>query len=141
MRVAAALLCDAASVREGLVHVLGGGLNLLRRHAFPASLGVTLVFVPEVPEDEATNNHKVTVRVRERGGTEEVARVDGEWAPDSDPEHADLPSYVPLVIPLNQVAVPQPGAYELVLELDEEEVAVITFKVLAASGGDAKPPA
>jgi hypothetical protein len=34
-----ALLCDAATVRENVLHILGGGLGQLWRDVYPARLG------------------------------------------------------------------------------------------------------
>ena len=38
MQVVTALLCDYASVREGLLNILGGGVNRLWRAELPAPL-------------------------------------------------------------------------------------------------------
>ena len=45
MRIDTALLCDAATERDGLLNVLGGGITVATRPEFPAPLGMTLALV------------------------------------------------------------------------------------------------
>lgn len=52
MRVSSALVCDAATVREGLLHILGGGITRLWREQLPAPLGVTIALMIAVGHEE-----------------------------------------------------------------------------------------
>ncbi len=62
MRIDCALLCDAATVREGLLHVLGGGIAHAVRPSFPAPAAMSLAVHVWVTQDEATGDHVLAVR-------------------------------------------------------------------------------
>ena len=61
MELKAAIICDAASVREGLLHVLGGGITRIWRQDLPAALGVALAVIVDLPPDVMFDPHEVTV--------------------------------------------------------------------------------
>ena len=42
MRVDTCLLCEAASVHEGLLNILGGGVTVVTRPEYPSELGLSL---------------------------------------------------------------------------------------------------
>jgi hypothetical protein len=52
VRITSALLCDAASVREGLLHLIGGGISRMWRAELPATFGVTVAVVIEIDRTE-----------------------------------------------------------------------------------------
>ena len=59
MEIQAAILCDSATVREGLLHVLGGGINRLYRSELPAPLGVALALLVAFEPEEVDQLHEV----------------------------------------------------------------------------------
>jgi hypothetical protein len=119
VRIDTALLCDAATVREGLLHVLGGGVTRAGRPAWPAPLALTLALRILVHPTEAGQPHQLVVRLQGADG-QEVARVDIEFAVNDDGtlepgEHASLPLPIPMP---EQVQLPEPGRYSFEILID-----------------------
>jgi len=118
-----ALLCDAVTVREGLLHVLGGGANTLWREAYPAPLGVDLGLLLTLHPSEATEAHHVRIILQDEDG-KVVAQLDAEFTinqPATEP--AVRPGqmlYVPLAIPLRNVPIPNAGSYSVELLVDKQ---------------------
>lgn len=112
MDITAALLCDFAQVREGLLFVSSGGVTRVMRPEYPAPLGVVLALVVDLDPDEHDQQHRVRVRVIDShdevfwDGTAElgVGQVDAETG-----EHLALP----LVVDLRPVALPADGLYRI----------------------------
>ena len=78
MNVGTALLCDFASVRDGLLFVVGGGVTRLWREEFPAPMGVCLALVFEVHQMEAPHPHQIDVRIVGVDGAQ-IARIEGAF--------------------------------------------------------------
>ena len=58
-----------------------------------------------------------------------LARVEGSWEWTGSPKDDRLPSYLPIVIGLNQFSVEEPGYYEVAIEVEEVETRVLPFHV------------
>jgi uncharacterized protein DUF6941 len=114
-----AFLCDAATVREGLLNVLAGGITRTGRTEFPAALNLTLALRILLHPTEADDPHKLVVRLQGADG-QEAARVDIEFGV-SDPGNLE-PGEVfslPLPIPMPpEVQLPAPGRYSFELLID-----------------------
>lgn len=143
MRVQA-LLCDAASVREGLIHILGGGVTRLWRQSFPAAIDCDLALMIIMEQVEIQDRHRLRVIVQGADG-QPVASLDGEFSAsrnDSAPAGpgAHQPGevvFLPLVIPLRGAAVPSPGAYSIEILVDSQHQQSLP---LVAAPTDQKPP-
>lgn len=119
MRIDCALLCDAVSVREGLLHILGGGVTRAGRTEFPGPLGLCLALRVLIHPTEAEKPHQLQVKLLNADG-QPVAGVDVEFGLEDtgalEPgEHASLP--IPLVFP-PEVQLPEPGTYSFELLID-----------------------
>lgn len=119
MRIDCALLCDAATVREGLLHVLGGGVTRVTRPEFPSPLGLTLALRILIHPTEADRQHTLDVRLQGADG-QPVVQVNVEFGlnepGDLQPgEEASLP--IPLALP-PEVRLPGPGTYSFELLID-----------------------
>jgi hypothetical protein len=147
MRLTTGLLCDYAQVRQGLLHVVAGGVNRLVRPTFPAPMGVTLALVLELDPFERRTSHDITIRVVDADGRQ-VAQGTGrilgaEMAPD-----APTRTQIPYVFDLRGVRIPSPGDYEVKVYVDQAHHVDIPFQGLqtptppeqaatdAASAGD-----
>ncbi len=64
MQIEAALLCDAATMREGLLHMLGGPISRIWRPQLPAPLGVALAVIVGMDDAERAEPHEIQVTVR-----------------------------------------------------------------------------
>jgi hypothetical protein len=130
MRVAAAFLCDAATIREGLLNVLGAGVTNLRRESFPAPLGISLVYMAEaIGADDLSQPHTLTIDVRAVDDQQVIAHVEASWVADLASEtDVTVPNYAPIVVPFDQVALAKPGYYEVTIDLKGVDTRTITFR-------------
>lgn len=114
-----AMLCDYATVREGLLHVLGGGINRLWREEYPAPLGVTLALLFEVHPTEMNSDHSLQVIMINEDG-QEIGHVNADFQIASDPAKGRPGEnlILPLVVPLQQVILPSHGAYSVEVLID-----------------------
>ena len=130
MRVTAVMLSDHATVREGLLHVLGGGINRLIRDPLPAPLSAMLALMlePDSLDDQLeTHNLEVTIKHARAEGDDQVAKAVMTLR-GAAPAPGPLPS-LPVVVPLQNVPITQSGTHSITVRLDDEPVAVIEFEV------------
>ena len=128
-RVASALLCDAATVREGLLHILGGGITRLHRGEFPAPMQVTLVAQVVLTPNEIGFPHDVTAIIATEDG-EVVVQATGHLEP-GEPNPLLEPGesvILPFVINLSNVVVPAPGGYSIEVLVDDVHQTSLTFR-------------
>lgn len=132
MRIDCALLCDAATVREGLLHVLGGGVTRLTRPTYPAPLGVAIAARILVHPTEAEDNHHGRIVVQAEDG-EQLAEVTFDFRSERPPggllasgEEMSLP----VVVPLQNVGVPAAGGYSVEILIDRIHQASLPFRVV-----------
>lgn len=119
MHIDCALLCDAATVREGLLHILGGGITRLRRAEYPSPLGTALAVRVMVHPTEADRSHHFEARLLSEDGEEAGGvHIDFEM---SRPLLALRPGEelaVALPLSLHGLGLPHPGAYSFELLID-----------------------
>lgn len=122
-----ALLCDAATVRENLLHILGGGINRIWRPSFPAPLGVDLALVLTLSTVETQEQHRIRVVVQTADGRS-LAEIKGEFGISPGPDvRAGERLAVPLVLPLKAVQVPAEGIYSVEVLVDGQLQRSLTF--------------
>lgn len=128
MRIDCALLCDAATVREGLLHVLGGGITRAGRTEFPSPVGLTLALRILVHPTEMDRQHQLEVRLQGADG-EQIGGFEVGFELE-DPgglepgEHASLP--LPLVPP-PEAELTGPGRYSFEVLIDGVHQATVPF--------------
>jgi hypothetical protein len=117
MRISTALLCDAATVREGLLHVLGGGVTRLGRGEFPAAMDVDLALMVQQHPTEFNGAHTLRVILQDTDGRAH-AEAEMAWGPLQvlDSMHTD--AWQPVVVPLRSVVLPGPGDYSVEVLID-----------------------
>lgn len=138
MKIDCALLCDAATVREGLLHVLGGGVTRAGRVQWPAPLGLTLAIRVLIHPTEADRPHNLSVQLQGEDG-ERIAAFDIGFGIN---EPGDLQPHeqasVPIALPLPEaVQLPGVGAYSFELLIDGIHQASVPF---VAHEVDLPPP-
>ena len=131
------MLCDAATLREGLLHVLGGGITVLYRDSFPAPLALKIVVVAEVLAEELAQPQKITVTVENLEGAQVFAVIEGDWESPGDGADPNVPAYISLIIGLERVAVPAVGYYRARIDLDGVETRILPFQAKLITGGQA----
>jgi hypothetical protein len=129
VRIDFALLCDAATVREGLLHVLGGGVTRLNRPAYPAPIApLTLAMRILMHPTEADRQHQLDVRLHGADG-EEIAKVEGQFG-IGDPGDTEPGEELSIALPLGmppQIALPRAGRYSFEILIDGEHRATVPF--------------
>ncbi len=130
MRVDTALLCDAATVREGLLHILGGGITNIVRTEYPAELGVTLALRIMVHPTEMEHQHQLQIVVQDEDGhkiTEVRAQVQAEPPPEGVEPGDEGELLIPWDFP-GRPKLPAPGRYSMELLIDGVHQASVPFK-------------
>lgn len=123
-----AILCDAATVREGLLHVLGGGINRVFRKEFPAPMGVQIAMVLEIDIDELSESHELSVVIKDEND-EEITKLgadlkmnqQGDAKPNGDTVN------LPLVLPTQGVPLPKPGEFYIDIFINDEHHRTLTL--------------
>lgn len=123
-----ATLCDAASVREGLLNVLGAGITLLQRQSFPAPLTLSLALLFELEADLPDKGYRVDIELRDSKG-EVGVRMGGaiNTANAERPFDPSIPSSVPFIASLDGVGIPRADSYEFVISLEGQVVSTLKF--------------
>ena len=133
MRLECAMVCDAVTVRDGLLHILGGGIGRVPRLGFPATLDNDVALRLTMTPDEVKAQHKIEIRVLT--GTGQLAStVTGEFAtaiPDGAPVGSDISLNIP--VSLRQVVVPGPDRYAVEVVVDGQSLTKIPVDVTQAT--------
>lgn len=136
VKVDLAFLCDAATVRDGLLYVLGGGVTWIGRPVYPAPLVASLALRVSVHPTEVTDsNHSLTVLMLGEDG-EQIARVDGSFGSNPKALEAIPPGedmFVNVALPIGQVALPKPGPYSIEILLDNNHEKTVRFTARLAA--------
>lgn len=135
MQVAAALICDFASVREGLLFVVGGGITRVWRREFPAPLNVALALLLEAHPTEANRPHEVDVIVQSEDGAAVAQLKGGFQISTNEGARAGEPALIPFVIDFRSVAVPKHGGYSVEILLDSTHMRSLPFQVAEPQDG------
>lgn len=131
------MLCDAATVREGLLHVLGGGVDRLGRASFPAPMDLVLAVVIQQHPTELDREHNMRVLIQHADG-KRLAEAEITWQATSErPRLHEMP--FPVVLPLRHVNIPAPSEYSIELLIDGVHQTSIPFTVADSLADDTTP--
>jgi hypothetical protein len=134
MRIDCALLCDSVTIREGLLHILGGGITRANREDFPAPLNLALALRIMVHPTEAEHTHELTVLLLAEDG-QRVAELGIRFG-INDPavlEPAEEAS-LPLALSLHTVGLPHEGPYSFELLIDGIHQGTVPFRAVKLEG-------
>lgn len=136
----AAILCDAASIREGLLHVLGGGITVLGRESYPAPLSASLALLFELTEVRSEGEiHDVHIRAH-RIGDDGRSLFELHTRLQIEPgSTSDMIQSVPLLFNLTNAGLPEPGSYEIEVSVDNVTSTSVRFNAALADLPDAIP--
>jgi hypothetical protein len=130
----AAMICDAATVRDGLLNVLGAGLSLFNRESYPAAFGAAVALILELSDGgESDQAHDIQVKAFR------VGQADSAFFEVSAVLNAELVGnsggfqLVPLALGLQNAGIPEEGAYELVVLIDGVNVTTLHFTATVES--------
>ncbi len=132
MELDAALICDAASVRENLLFVLGGGITRYWREDLPADIQVSLALVLKVHPTEMGRPHELDVILMDADGTR-LNELKVGFQVDVTAERPDLDltesALIPQAIDL-RARFPREGSYSIDILLDAQHRKSLQFQVL-----------
>ncbi len=133
-RIASALLCDAATVREGLLHVLGAGITRLHRAEYPAPMQVTLAAQIVLTPVEVEFPHHMTATIQTEDG-EVVIQATGhlEAGPPNPMLEPGESVILPIVMNFSNVMLNRPGGYSIELEVDTVHQSSVTFRAITVA--------
>jgi hypothetical protein len=142
MRLDWALLANAAEAApNGLVYVLGAGIDTMWRDQFPAPFGGAVVLRVVSSRLESERAHKVEVHCSDEDGKPVLAQpivltVPPRQFPKEQPSGWDLAANI--VINLAGVLIDRPGLYRFEIMVDDQQVRTLPFR-LVQPGPDDRP--
>jgi hypothetical protein len=112
MKLSMVTVCDAATVREGLLHVLGAGISEIGRPSEPFELGAVLVAVVQLDQDEIRKaaDIQVQIQITNDASSEIVLEVGGTFSA-GDRQRVGRVEYVPIVVDASMAMLPHYGEY------------------------------
>lgn len=129
------MLCDAASVRDNVLNVLGGGLTNFVFSELPSTLGANLAVLLEMSQEDAVADHTVTFELLDEN-EKKVAHMGAELSRlDLSPDEvrslaAGLPIInVPLAVPVGGFTLESAGAHRLIISVDGAQESVLWLRV------------
>jgi hypothetical protein len=138
MRIDTCLLCDAATVREGLLNILGGGITHAVRQEYPAPLGMSLAMRIMVHSTEITGPHRIEVMLNDEDGQ----RVTNFHVDVGVPDETEIPPGLEPEIMFawdfpGRPMLPHPGKYSFEVLIDRTHHLSVPFSAaLPPDGGD-----
>lgn len=133
MRFAVATLCDSATVREGLLNILGGGITTVRLPRLSddmtpilgANLAVTVEF-----SDADLGDHRFTAEVIRLEDGAVVHRMSAGITVVRPPDAVEgTPINVSTVVPFQMLPVPAEGVYAVKVGMDDDESVILPVSV------------
>jgi hypothetical protein len=130
LRLDCALHCDAATVREGLLNVLGAGITRVGRLGFPAPLGTALALRLVLDAEEIAATHTVEVRFVQEEGHRQLFAMTAEFQVDvrDPPPTAEEDVAAAIALPLGDVILPSEGLYSFEVSFAGELVGSVRFR-------------
>jgi hypothetical protein len=140
MKIDTALLCDAATERDGLLFVLGGGITVVTRDTYPAPLGLTLALRILIHPTEVNSDHKIEMLLQDEDGalvTKVDVSFDAPPAPPQFPPGEEPAIVLPWSFPGNPI-LPHQGRYSIEVLIDGVHQRSIGFTAQTVdTGGNA----
>jgi hypothetical protein len=140
LRLDWALLANAAEgPPNGLVYILGVGIDTLWREQFPAPFGGAMVLRLLSSRLESERPHKVEVHCSDEDGNPVlqqpvVLNLPPRTVHAEHPQGWDLAANI--VINLSGVALPKPGFYRFEILVDDQQVRTLPFRAVQPPKSD-----
>ena len=128
MRLEVALLADAVTVREGLIHVLGGGITRMQRGEYPAKVSAEIAVRLMLHPTEADGEHVLRVLLQDADG-QHGSKMEARFTVTADGLEPGEEVGVSLSIPCRDLPLPRPGPYSFELLVDGIHQASLPFIV------------
>lgn len=124
MRVTLATLADFASVRNGLLTIVGAGINQMTRASFPAKIEAWMPVMIEIEGDSIETT--LSLNVVDSDG-KVVASMAGALQADAVDEVREEFGYICLAIDARELAISGPGHHVIELRLGDSLEATVHF--------------
>jgi hypothetical protein len=125
-----ATLCDRATIREGLLHVLGAGVTRTSL-ALPGPVDLDLALLIRAETwTELAGRHTLAVAVSHENGNV-LGNIEMGWEASQVQEDEPLPQ-LPIVVPLRQIALAEEGEHHVRVEVDGVEMCDVHFQATKA---------
>lgn len=144
-----AFLCDSIESTGGKLYALGAGWNAITAGAFPARHGrIGIGLVMRVPYTATNQMHEFVVYIRSEDG---ATLPLGDAGPETDPRTVEDgkvvkvggqfnvgrpptlspgdDQVVPVALQFDGVEFPNPGRYEVVVQIDKTEMKALSFRL------------
>jgi hypothetical protein len=137
MRLDWALLAKAAEgPPDGLVYILGAGIDTMWHEQFPAPFGGAMVLRMVTTRLESERPHKVEVHCSDEDGRAILGQpivltVPPRQVPRDHPQGWDLAANI--VINLAAVPIQKPGFYRFEIMVDDQQVRTLPFRLVQAT--------
>lgn len=118
MHVDTAVLCDGATIREGLLHILGAGITRLWRPELPAGLGVSIAMLVDMERELEDTPHEVRIVIDGPAGERVAEAVAGIQYQGGVRFEVGEHHLIPLVMPLHDVGLASYGRYTMTATVD-----------------------
>jgi len=125
-----AILCDAASVREGLLHILGGGFTNVWRGEYPTGFWGALAMIISPEASEIGEQHKLVIKIM--GDDEQLGNIERGFdvTPRPGTKHwpGELPP-IPVVVSFVEqpLRLPKAGFYRFDVLVDNDQKDTVGF--------------
>lgn len=115
------IICDAATVREGLLHVLGGGVTRLWRPELPAVLAVQVAIFVAYTQPDFGVPHDISLQLYDPAGAD-FAGARGGFIP-ADPGRLEIGETMlfPMVFDFRNYSVLAYGKHSLKVSVSRSE--------------------
>jgi predicted secreted protein len=112
--------------------IVSGGITRLYRPELPATMGVSLAIVIEVPPSDRLVPHELAIEILDPR-SRPIAKIDGGMQVGTDaPLDPDETALVPVALDLRMVAVAEVGWHSINVSLDSAPAHSLRFKVVQA---------
>lgn len=119
-----AVLCDRATVREGLLHILGAGVTRCSL-VLPGSPDLDLaILVQGEGLNDLAGKHMLSVEVKDQSGNP-IGRAELGWEGPTieSPSAEESQAQLPVVVPIRAMVFANPGEHTVVVGIDGKELA------------------
>ncbi|MFD6474398.1 DUF6941 family protein [Streptomyces anulatus] len=124
MKLTMAVLCDRATVREGLLHILGAGVTRCSL-VLPGAPDLDLaILIQGEGQNDLAGKHMLSVEVKDHNGSD-VGRAELGWEGPTieSPSAEESLAQLPVVVPIRAMVFSNPGEHTMIVRIDGQEFA------------------
>lgn len=130
MRIECAVLCDGATLREGLLNIIGAGISSIEFQEFPAPLPLTFAVRVVLDTRELRDQHTLRLELVDAVGEERVeaaAELIFRVAPESRQLTEEAAFAAP--VPLSGFQITRSGKYLIKARMDNHTLGTFPLRV------------